>query len=91
MLTGETPAMNWWNIKKGRRKGNDFHCHIYEELTILKLSTKQFQNDKLLTEPPNLFLTISVELCNLLLYFYFISFQHFKYIFQKINTKFQIT
>lgn len=79
MLTGEAPTMNRWYNKERRKRGNEFQGKI------------PFKNDKLLTEPPKPFLTISVaELYNLLLYLHFISFQHFKYIFQKINTKFQI-
>lgn len=39
MLTGEASTMNQWYNEKGRRKGNDFHCSIYEEPAILKLMT----------------------------------------------------
>lgn len=37
----------------GRRNSDNFHCHIYKELTILNPTTTQLKNDKLLTEPPN--------------------------------------
>ena len=85
MLTGEAPTTNPQYTKEARRNRNDFHCHIYEELTILKPPTIQFENNKLLTEPPKPFLSFSVvELCNLLLCLYIVSLQHFKYIFKYV-------
>lgn len=72
----------------GRRNRNDFHCHIYKELTILNPPTTQLKNDKLLTEPSNhswlfLLLTCITRSCTL------ISFQHFKYISKRLTSNFK--